>query len=131
MPIIMGRKTFDSMKKDLPGRINFVLTKKKDWQAENATVVHDLDDAIHQARQCGTNEIFIIGGGEIFRESMNIVNRIYLTRVHTQIDGDTYYPEIKKDEWKLMESKEHPADEKNNFSFTFEVWERIVSNFAQ
>lgn len=125
MPIIMGRKTFESMKKDLPGRINFVLTHRDDWHAENATVVKDLDSAISKAKECGTQEIFIIGGGEIFRQSMDKINRIYLTRVHTEIEGDTTYPEIDKNIWKLSKSTSFSADEKNNYSYTFEVWDRI------
>ncbi|MEO5501175.1 MAG: dihydrofolate reductase [Ginsengibacter sp.] len=124
MPVIMGRKTFNSLKKDLPGRINIVLTSKKDWNAVNATVVSEVEDAITQAKESDAKEIFIIGGGQVFKQTMDIVNRIYLTRVHTVVEGDTYYPQINENDWKLVSSIDHSADEKNNYSFTFEVWEK-------
>lgn len=124
MPVIMGRNTYESLKKDLPGRINIVLTKKTDWKADKVTVAHDIKQAIEIARQCDTKEIFIIGGGEIFKQTLPDVGRIYLTRVHTTVEGDTSYPEINKAEWTQIKSDSFPADEKNNFSYTFEVWER-------
>jgi dihydrofolate reductase len=124
MPVIMGRNTFESMQKDLPGRINIVVTKKTDWHPENVFVEHNISDAIDKAKESEAKEIFIIGGGKIFRETMNIVDRIYLTRVHATIEGDTSYPEIDKSVWKLVSAEDHPADEKNNYPFTFEVWER-------
>ena len=124
MPVIMGRNTFNSLKKDLPGRLNIVLTSKKDWSAPNVTVVSEVGDAITKAKESDAKEIFIIGGGQVFKQTMDIVNRIYLTRVHTVVEGDTYYPEINERDWKLMSSIDHPADDKNNFPFTFEVWEK-------
>jgi dihydrofolate reductase len=125
MPVIMGRKTFESMKKDLPGRINIVVTSKKDWNAENAFVVHSIEQGIAKAKESDAKEIFIIGGGKIFKETLGMVDRIYLTRVHATVNGDTYYPEIDKSVWKLVSAEDHQADEKNNYPFTFEVWERI------
>ena len=124
MPVIMGRKTFESMKKDLPGRINIVVTSKKDWNAENAFVVHSIEQGIAKAKESDVNDIFIIGGGKIFKETLGIVDRIYLTRVHATVNGDTYYPEISKSDWKRVSAESHPADEKNNYPYTFEVWER-------
>lgn len=125
MPVIMGRHTFESLKKDLPGRINIVLTKKESWKAPNVQVAQDIKEAIDLAKQCDTKEIFIIGGGEIFKQTLPDVDRIYLTRVHTTVKGDTYYPEIDIKEWTKVKSDPFPADEKNNFPYTFEVWERI------
>lgn len=124
MPVIMGRNTFNSLKKDLPGRLNIVLTSKKDWSAPNVTVVSEVGDAITKAKESDAKEIFIIGGGQVFKQTMDIVNRIYLTRVHTVVEGDTYYPKINEHDWKLVSSIDHPADEKNNYPFTFEVWEK-------
>lgn len=124
MPVIMGRKTFESMEKDLPGRINIVVTSKKDWNAENAFVVHSIEQAIAKAKESEAKEIFIIGGGKIFKETLGIVDRIYLTRVHATVNGDTYYPEISESDWKRVSADSHPADEKNNYPYTFEVWER-------
>lgn len=125
MPVIMGRNTYESLKKDLPGRINIVLTKKKDWNAKNVFVTHEIDEAIEKAEESGAKEIFVIGGGEIFTQTMEKVNRIYLTRVHTRVEGDTSYPELEKSKWKLVKEEPHEADEKNNYPYTFEVWEKI------
>jgi dihydrofolate reductase len=124
MPVIMGRNTFESMEKDLPGRINIVVTKKTDWHRENVFISHTIEGAIDKAKESEAKEIFIIGGGTIFRQTMNIVDRIYLTRVHATIEGDTSYPEIDKSVWKLVSAEDHPADDKNNYPYTFEVWER-------
>lgn len=125
MPVIMGRNTFESLKKDLPGRINIVVSKKTDWHPKNVFLVHNISDAIEKAKECDTNEIFIIGGGEVFNQTMNDVDRIYLTRVHTTVEGDTSYPDLDKSKWKLVKEEPHSADEKNNYSYTFEVWEKI------
>ena len=126
MPVIMGRNTFESLKKDLPGRLNIVVTKQLDWKAENVLVAHSIDEAIEKANTSEAKEIFIIGGGKIFKETLPIVDRIYLTRVHTVLEGDTFYPELNEDEWKKVKSQTFPADEKNNYSYTFEMWERTT-----
>ncbi len=125
MPVIMGRNTFESLKKDLPGRINIVVSKKTDWHPKNVFLVHNISDAIEKAKECDANEIFIIGGGDVFNQTMNDVDRIYLTRVHTTVEGDTSYPVLDKSKWKLVREEPHSADEKNNYSYTFEVWEKI------
>lgn len=125
MPVIMGRNTFESLQKELPGRINIVLTKKADWHPANVFVAHNIDEAIAKANECGAKEIFIIGGGEIFKQTLPIVDRIYLTRVHTRVEGDTSYPELDLSEWKKIKETSFPADEKNNYPYTFEVWEKM------
>ena len=124
MPVIMGRHTYESMKKDLPGRINIVVTKKTDWHPKNVFVSHTIDEAIVKAKESEAKEIFIIGGGEIFRQTINNVGRIYLTRVHTTVEGDTSYPELDISKWKKIKEDSFPADEKNNYPYTFEVWEK-------
>ena len=123
MPVIMGRNTYESLDKPLPGRINIVLTTNKNWHREDVTVAHNMDDAIDKACASDCNEIFIIGGGEIFNQSLDIVSRIYLTRVHTTIEGDTFYPSPDKDKWVLISEDPHPADEKHAFAYTFQLWE--------
>jgi dihydrofolate reductase len=125
MPVIMGRNTFESLKKDLPGRINIVLTQKKDWQPDNVFIAHTVEEAIEKAKESDAKEIFIIGGGEIFKQTIGKVNRIYLTRVHTIAEGDTSYPELDASQWELTSSESFPADEKNNYPYTFEVWDKI------
>lgn len=123
-PIIMGRKTFESVGKALPGRPNIVITRQGDYKREAVTVVPTLAAALDKARDFGQEEVFITGGSEIFRLAMPLTQRIYLTRVHAQVDGDAYAPEMAAGEWKLISSEPHPADEKHQYAYTFEVWER-------
>ena len=131
MPVIMGRSTYESMKKDLPGRINIVVTHNAGWQSQNVFISHSIDEAIKKAKESDAKEIFIIGGGKVFSETINLIGRIYLTRVHTKVEGDTSYPEIDKTKWKLTSEEPHPADEKNNYPFTFEVWEKTDNDQGQ
>lgn len=124
MPIIMGRKTYESMEGVLPGRINIVITSQMEWKAKDATIVHDISSAIEKAKDADTREIFIIGGGKIFEETFPIIHRIYLTRVHTTIEGDTFYPAIDDEQWNKVSEHYHPKDDKHPYDFTFETWER-------
>lgn len=125
MPVIMGRKSYEALKKSLPGRTNIVVTKKTDFQPEDVLIAHNIDDAIAKASESDTKEIFIIGGGEIFKQTTDVVSRIYLTRVHAILEGDTYYPAIDTIKWSLTSEESLPADEKNNYPYTFEVWNKI------
>ena len=124
MPIIMGRKSFTSLTEPLPGRINIVVTRQNSLKPEGVILVNNIDAAIEKAKESDAKEIFIIGGGEIFKQTIERVSRIYLTRVHTIIEGDTFYPEINKDKWDLADQQSFPADEKNNYAYTFEVWDK-------
>ena len=124
MPVIMGRHTYESMEKDLPGRINIVVTKKTDWHPKNVFVTHTIEEAVAKAKETEAREIFIIGGGEIFSQTMDNVDRIYLTRVHTTVEGDTSYPKLDVSKWKRIKEDSFPADEKNNYPYTFEIWEK-------
>jgi dihydrofolate reductase len=125
MPVIMGRNTYESLKQELKGRINIVISRNTNWHSGNVAVAHSVDEAISKAKECDAREIFIIGGGEVFRETMGKVDRIYLTRVHTEVEGDTTYPELDLSKWKKVKEESFPADEKNNYPYTFEVWERM------
>nr|AIA19259.1 Dihydrofolate reductase [uncultured bacterium] len=126
LPVIMGRKTFESMdNKALPGRINIIITRQKDYKAKDCVVVQSWNDAMFVAQETDCNEICVIGGGEIFKETITKADIIYLTRVHTVVDGDVFFPEIDEKKWKKASSREHAADEKHNFAFTFEKWERV------
>src|ERR1700712_1594322 len=102
MPVIMGRNTFTSLEKELPGRFNIVVTTKKDWKRDNIIVANSISEAVVKAKETDCKEIFIIGGGEIFKQSIEMVNRIYLTLVQTTIEGDTFYPEFDKSKWELI-----------------------------
>jgi len=123
--VIMGRKTFESVNKPLPGRINIVITRQKDWKADHVIKVNDLESALDEARKTNCKEIFIIGGGEIYRSSMQLADRIYLTRVHTIIDGDTFFPDLDHASWRLTSSSSFQSDEKNAFDHDIEIWDRI------
>jgi dihydrofolate reductase len=123
MPILMGRKTFESIGKPLPGRKSIVITRSSEWKHEGVSVVHSIEDAIAEAGSLGVKEIFVIGGAEIFKTSFNQANRIYLTRIHHKFEGDAYFPELSPD-WQIVRSRFCKADEKNVYSYTFEVWEK-------
>jgi dihydrofolate reductase len=125
MPVIMGRKTFESMdNKPLRGRMNIVITRQKDWKPEGAVVVNNWSDALLVAKDADCKEVFVIGGGEIFKETIKKADRIYMTRVHTIVDGDVFFPEIDKKHWKLVTKRDCFADEKHKYDYSFEVWEK-------
>lgn len=127
MPVIMGRNTYESLEKPLLGRINVVITTNKEWKRDDVTVAHSIEEAIAIACASDCNELFIIGGGEIFKQSMNLANRVYLTRVHTTLDGDVFYP-VLDDQWKLISEDPHPADDKHPYAYTFQLWEKTNSH---
>jgi dihydrofolate reductase len=124
-PVIMGRKTFESMGgKPLKGRQNIVITRQKDYAPEGATVVSSIDAAITIAEDFDVDEIFISGGTEIFLQAFSLVDKIYMTRVHATLQGDAFFPVINPDEWELTHAEDHAADEKHAYAFTFQTWER-------
>ncbi len=122
-PIIMGRKNYESIGRSLPGRTNIIITRQADYEAEGCTIVLSLDDALNISKEVEDDEIFIIGGGEIYRQSIEIADRIYLTRVHAKIEGDVYFPEL-GDEWEEVSSVKHEADERHEYAFTFKVFKK-------
>jgi len=122
--ILTGRKNFESFGKALPNRTNMILTNKRDYQFEGTVVFHDLEEAIEYAKSRGEEELMVIGGGEIYKQFMDRANKIYLTRVHTTLEGDTYFPELDESIWKLTEENYHPRDEKHEYDFTFQTYER-------
>ncbi|HEV7331396.1 MAG TPA: dihydrofolate reductase [Flavisolibacter sp.] len=124
LPILMGRKTFDSIGKPLPGRKSIIITRNTDWQHEGVEVVHSVNDAVQKADALGAKEIFVIGGAEIFTVSLQTANRIYLTRIHQDFEGDVFFPEIDEAAWSLASSRFCKADEKNPYDHTYQVWER-------
>jgi len=124
MTVIMGRKSLESLGKPLQGRKNIVVTRNKDWKREGAEVAHSIDEAIELAKKTGANEIFIIGGAEIFKAAMPVADRIYLTRIHHKFEGDAYFPEVEESQWQLVQSRFCNADDKNQYPHTFQVWER-------
>ena len=124
LPILMGRKTFDSLGKVLPGRKNIVLTKQQGWEAEGVVTVKSIDDALFVASQTDALELMVIGGGEIYKSLMEKAKRIYLTRIEAEPEADTFFPAINHKEWHLVSQKNYEADEKNQYNYSFQVWER-------
>ncbi|MEM9836109.1 MAG: dihydrofolate reductase [Bacteroidota bacterium] len=125
-PVIMGRKTFESIGRPLPKRTNIVLTRDPFYMATGVAVVHNLEAALgHEACQTA-EQVFIIGGGEIYRQAMPYVDTVYLTIVDTVIeDGDTFFPSLSPEDWIEEWAEEHETDEKNEFSYRFSRWERL------
>jgi dihydrofolate reductase len=125
-PVIMGRKTFQSIGRTLPGRTNVVVTRDKNFNADNQfgiIVVSSIDEALVKLH--AEKEVFIIGGGEIYNQTIGMVDTIYRTVVNTDIDGDVYFSEINPDEFNLVWEEKHEADEKNTFDYTYQKFERI------
>ena len=121
--VIMGRKTFESMPKALPNRTNVIITRKTDYKVENAIVVNSLEKALKVAES--DNQPFVIGGGEIYKLSMEIADRIELTRVHTSIEGDTSFPEIDLEKWQEVKNEKRLKNEKNEYDFSFLRYDKI------
>lgn len=124
-PIITGRKNFEDMGV-LPGRHTIVVTHRTDWTHENCVVAHSIEEALERAREMQAEEVFVVGGGEIYRESLPLVERVYLTRIHDhgEVEGDVFFPELHPDEWREVKREEHPSDKKHRYPFTFLVYER-------
>ena len=122
-PIIMGRSTFESIGKALPGRKNIVMTRDKEYQAEGISVAHNLEEALILCEQA--REIMIIGGGEIYKLFFDIVNRLYLTNVEKYIDGDVFFPEIDLSKWNVIKKEEFPMNTERKIGFSLEILERI------
>lgn len=123
-PVIMGRKTFESLGKPLMGRYNIVVTTQPGWHRDGVETAGSVPEAIKMAELMKTNEIFIIGGGKIYEETLPLADRIYMTRVHTVAEGDTFFPEMNGSEWQLTSAHSYKKDEKHAFDFDFETWDR-------
>jgi dihydrofolate reductase len=122
--IIVGRKTFESIGRPLPGRRMIVVTRDGNYKADGCDVAHSVEDAINLARERGEIEVFICGGSEIYARSIEIVDRMYLTLVEAEVAADTFFPEFDEREWSERESFYQPADEKNQYAFTFKLVKR-------
>jgi dihydrofolate reductase len=122
--LVVGRKTFESIGKPLPGRHTIVVTHNSNFNPEGCFVSRSVEDAITLARERGETEVFVIGGAEIYARALTSADRIYLTEVHALVDADVFFPEFDRDEWIETQHIDHPADEKNQYAFTFTVLER-------
>ncbi len=123
--IIMGRKTFESIGKPLPGRVNVVITRQTDYRPDGVVVVNSLEDAIQIAESARDDEVFVAGGSEIYQQAIHRADRMYLTRVHADVEGDTVFPDFDDvSEWKLTDAEHFDADEKNEYPFSFLTYDR-------
>lgn len=125
MPIVMGRKTFESLGKALPGRKNIVISRQPGWKADGVITVKNMEDALFVVKEADAKEVIVIGGGEIYKTLFDKARRIYLTRVEAEPEADTFFPSLKPGEWHLMSQQDHEADAKNAYNYSFQVWERI------
>jgi len=122
--MILGRKTYESIGKPLPGRTTILLTHRPDFQPDGCLVAHSLEEALSIARERGESEVFIIGGGQVFAQALPLADRIYLTRVHARVEADVYFPSFDETQWIEIERSDYPADSKNQFAFTFQLFEK-------
>ena len=126
MPVIMGRKTFESLGKPLKGRTNIVITANKNFAPGNGVIVtNSIDEAVEQAGITDARECYVIGGGQVYKQAMPRAHRIYMTRVHVSLPGDTFFPAFSGNDWKKVSSATFDADERHTYSYTFEIWQRI------
>jgi dihydrofolate reductase len=120
--ILMGRKTFESIgSKPLPGRKNVVITRDVNFKSEGVDIYHSIDKALEQLID---EDIFIIGGAQIYEQTLQLTDFLYITRVNTTVDGDAYFPEISSSNWELIQEEMHPIDEKNHLEMRFQVYQK-------
>ncbi len=119
--IVMGRKTYESIGKPLPGRQNIIITADKNYQANGCTIIHSIDDVKSNK---DIPEIFIIGGAEIYKQLLPYTQKLYLTFIDANIDGDSYFPEWQQNQWQYISRENHLADAQNKFNYSFVVLER-------
>ena len=122
--IVMGRRNYEAEGKALPGRVNIVITRNQDYKIDDGFVVHKMEEAIEIAKIAGETELFIVGGAEIYNLAMPFTDRIYLTRIHTELKGDTFFPDLDFSEWLEVSCNPNQKDEKNPFDYDFLVYEK-------
>jgi dihydrofolate reductase len=122
-PIVMGRKTWDSIGRPLPGRQNVVITRQAGFAADGCDIVTSKSEVI--AVTAGAAEVMVIGGSQVYELFLPDAQRLYLTRVRAEVQGDAFFPEIDESEWRLVNDESHAADDRNAFAFSFRTYERI------
>ena len=126
-PVVMGRKNYESIPekyRPLPGRTNIIISRNKNYKAPGCILVNSIDAAICEAKKLNDDELFIIGGGEIYKQSNGLADKLYLTRVHGNFNGDTFFEDPNKDIWTLISSKQFSRDKKNSWDHTYEIYIR-------
>jgi len=124
-PIVMGRKTWDSIGRRLPGRQNVVITRQAGFAADGCDIVASQEEAI--AVTAGAEEVMVIGGSQVYELFLPVAERLYLTRVHAEVEGDAFFPAIDASEWRLVDDEPHSADDRNAFDFSFRIYERAAT----
>ncbi|MHC4101540.1 MAG: dihydrofolate reductase, partial [Planctomycetota bacterium] len=122
--VIMGRRTFESVGRPLPNRRSIVITRKHDYHPPGAEIARSLEEALERARETKQDEVFILGGAEIYTVALPEVDRLELTIVHADVSGDTLFPECDLDEWSLIDEQRHEADPRHAYAFSFRTYER-------
>ena len=121
-PVIMGRKTFESIGKPLPNRTNFIITRNQEYKAEGCVVVHSIDEALKASE--GNEEVMVIGGAQIYKEFLPRANKMYLTIIDADFEGDAFFPEYNIEEWEETSYEEHERDAENQYDYRFMTLER-------
>lgn len=121
-PVLMGRTTYESIGKPLPGRLNIILTREKDYAVEGAVVAHHLDEAMAAAG--AVDEVMVIGGAALYEQMLGLADRLYLTQIHRHFAGDAWFPRIDPEEWVEIERSDCQADERNPYDYSFMILER-------
>ncbi len=123
--VLMGRNSFLSIGRPLPKRTNVVITRNPFFTADGVLLAHSVEEALGLAFEAGETEAFILGGGEIYRASVHLWDKVYLTEIDAEVEGDTIFPALDPAEWQETWRETHPADAKNEFAYTFRILERI------
>ena len=123
--IVTGRRNYEAEGKALPARVNIILTRNPDFKISDGIVVHKLEAAIEIAERSEEDELFIVGGAEIYKLAMQVTERVYLTRIHAEVEGDTFYPELDMTVWKQISIDRRKADVKNPYDYDFLIYERL------
>jgi dihydrofolate reductase len=125
--IVMGRRTYESIGRLLPGRSTIIVSSNRAYAVDGAVVAHSLDDALDHARERDDDEVFIVGGASLYRLGLPIADRLHLTRVHAEVAGDAGFPDrvaLRAAGWKLIDEQAHAADDRHDHAFTIQCWER-------
>jgi len=125
-PILMGRKTYESIGRPLPGRENIILSRQSNFIAEGCTVVCSIEKALAYALELGARELMVIGGAQLYASMLPMADRLYITQVDTEVEGDAFFPEINRCQWTELDWQENTADDKNAYNYNFLTLERIA-----
>ncbi|WP_417900120.1 dihydrofolate reductase [Bacillus haimaensis] len=123
-PIVMGRKTYESIGKALPGRENFILTRDENYACVDCTIIHSISD-IEALSKNLNKEIFVIGGAEIFKEAFYLADKLYITQISEKFEGDTFFPKFNKENWERTYTEKGVRDEKNPYEYTFNIYKKL------